>query len=248
MARFFVSPEAVDKASGMITVTGEDVNHIRNVLRFTTGEMLEISDGAGNEYSAVIEKLEKERITAVIKGVSQNRTEPPVEVTLYQGIPKSDKMDLIIQKCVELGVKRVVPVITERTVVKFDGGRDASAKTARWQRISLEASKQCGRGSIPVVSEPVRFAKAIEEARESGLCIIPYEKEDATGLADCIRSDRYRSVAVFIGPEGGYTEDEIKKAEISGIRPVTLGPRILRTETAGLAVLSILMYELGDMR
>lgn len=248
MARFFVSPEAVDKSVGLITITGEDVNHIRNVLRLTNGDILDISDGAGNEYGVVLEKLEKERITAVIREVSQNTTEPPVEVTLYQGIPKSDKMDLIIQKCVELGVRRVVPVITERTVVRFDGGRDVSARTARWQRISLEASKQCGRGCVPVVSEPVRFEKALEEARECGLCIIPYEKESATRLSSCLRAAEYRSVAVFIGPEGGFAEEEIRKAEISGIKPVTLGPRILRTETAGFAVLSILMYELGDMR
>lgn len=247
MARFFVSPEAVDKGSGLITVTGEDVNHIKNVLRLANGDMLEISDGAGNDYSVVIEKLEKDRIISVIKEVSQNRTEPPVEVILYQGIPKSDKMDLIIQKCVELGVGRVVPVITERTVVRFDGSRDVSAKTARWQKISLEASKQCGRGRIPIVAEPVRFGKALEEARGCELSIIPYEKESTRGLAGCLAMGKYRSVAVFTGPEGGFTEDEIRKAELSGAIPVSLGPRILRTETAGLAVLSILMYELGDM-
>lgn len=248
MARFFVSPEAVDKSSGVITVTGEDVNHIRNVLRLASGDSIDISDGAGSEYDAVIEKLEKDRVTSVIKGVSQNRTEPPVEVTLYQGIPKSDKMDMIIQKCVELGVGRVVPVITGRTVVKLGGGKDAAAKTARWRRISLEAAKQCGRGRIPIISEPIGFGKALDEARGCELRIIPYEMESTTSLADCIGETKYKSVAAFIGPEGGFEEEEIRQAETAGLIPVTLGPRILRTETAGPAVLSILMYELGDMR
>ncbi len=248
MPRFFVSPEAVDKSAGQISITGEDVNHIKNVLRLARGDKLEISDGAGEEFGAVIDKLEKDRITALISEVRPNSTEPPLEVTIYQGIPKADKMDYIIQKCVELGVGRIVPVITERTIVRFAGGKEASAKTARWQKISLEASKQCGRGRIPAVSIPIAFEKALEDARGCDLRIIPYELENTNSLARCLADGKYRSAAVFIGPEGGFAEEEVRKAEDSGILPVTLGPRILRTETAGLAVLSILMYELGDMR
>lgn len=248
MARFFVSPEAVDTGSGRIYITGGDVNHIKNVLRLEAGERLEISDGACKEYDARIETFEKARIVASIIEAAQNRTEPPIEVTLYQGIPKSDKMDLIVQKCVELGVSRIVPVITGRTVVKFGTGRDAAEKAARWQKISLEASKQCGRGRIPAVTEPVRFEKALEDMRNYELCIIPYEKESARGIAAALTAGKYRNAAVFIGPEGGFTEDEIGQAEASGAAPVSLGPRILRTETAGLAVLAILMYEAGDMR
>lgn len=248
MARFFVSPEAVDRDSGRIYINGGDVNHIKNVLRLGEGEHLEISDGSLNEYDARIETFEKDRITAAIVKASKNSTEPPIEVTLYQGIPKSDKMDLIIQKCVELGVSRVVPVITGRTVVKFGSGRDAAEKTARWQKISLEASKQCGRGRIPVVTEPVKLEKALKDARGYELCIIPYEKESVRGIAAVLTAGKFRNAGVFIGPEGGFTEDEIRLARDSGAAPVSLGPRILRTETAGLAVLSILMYEAGDMR
>lgn len=247
MARFFVAPEAVDRNSGRITISGGDVNHIKNVLRLDRGGPLEISDGACNEYDVVINTIERERIITAIREVRRNRTEPPIEVTLYQAVPKSDKLDTIIQKCVELGVVKIVPVITERTVVRFDGGRDASAKTSRWRKISLEAAKQCGRGIIPHVAEPVRFDAALDAARGNELCIIPYENESTSGLAGCLRNGKYGTIAVFIGPEGGFAEAEIRKAEAAGVRPVTLGPRILRTETAGPVVLSILMYELGDM-
>lgn len=245
MPKFFVNEGNID--SGSIVVTGEDVNHIRKVLRLNTGDRIILCDGNGNDYLARIEKFQPDSIVTGIISIERSGTEPPIEVTLFQGIPKSDKMDFIIQKSVELGVRRVVPVITERTVIKINGTKDAENKIARWRRISLEAAKQCNRGVVPQVDYPVNFKEALELSREVQVGIIPYEKEHGTSLKNCLKKGNITSVAVMIGPEGGFSEEEIQGALLSGLTPVTLGPRILRTETAAVAVLSILMYELGDI-
>ncbi|NJD04192.1 MAG: 16S rRNA (uracil(1498)-N(3))-methyltransferase [Ruminiclostridium sp.] len=247
MSRFFTDSRYVDRDAGKLIIAGDDVNHIKNVLRVVSGDDLVVSDGSGNEYSVRIESFEKDCITAVITNIAPNITEPPVDVTLFQGIPKSDKMEIIILKCVELGVKKIIPVLTERTVVKFKDAKDMENKTARWRRISLEAAKQCNRGIVPLVEMPVKLEKALAISGEYALKIIPYENEANTGIREYIAGYKSGSICIFIGPEGGFDKSEIEKARQSGVRPVTLGPRILRTETAGSAVLSILMYELGDM-
>ncbi len=257
MSRFFVTGDAVDILNGRITITGEDVKHIRNVLRSVPGDKLEISDGTGTDFNTAIELIEKDTVVVKIMDSTPNRTEPPIDITLFQGIPKADKMDYIIQKCIELGVKRIVPVMTARTVVRFDNARDAAAKAARWQRISSEAAKQCDRGIIPVVEEPVRFAEALKMAEGSKLKLIPYEEETEGSLRFQLEKvktgnnsaslQQRMQIAVFIGPEGGFTPEEVSKAVENGFKSVTLGPRILRTETAGIAVVSIIGYELGDV-
>lgn len=247
MARFFINTLAVNIEENSIIITGDDVNHIKNVLRAVPGDKIMISDGHGNEYSSCIESICKDKITAAIMEAFKNRTEPDLEVTLLQGIPKSDKMDTIIQKCVELGIGKIVPVISDRTVVKFANTKDMEAKRARWQRISLEAAKQCNRGIVPVVEMPIRFDKAIGIAKDYALSLIPYENERDTSIRKHLNGFVNGKVCFYIGPEGGFTDNEINKAIEHGVKPVTLGPRILRTETAGIAVLSIIMYELGDM-
>lgn len=244
MSRFFINEKDINANS--ITITGDDVTHIKRVLRLNAGDSLTLCDGKGSDYSVKIEKVEGDRIITGIMSVERSSTEPPFEVTLFQGLPKSDKMELIIQKCVELGVNRVVPVSTGRTVVKLENAKDTQNKVNRWRRISLEAAKQCNRGAVPEIEMPVSFDKALELSAGSQLGIIPYEKERSGGLKKILTGD-FQSISVFIGPEGGFTEEEIEKALLKGLKPVTLGPRILRTETAGPAVLSILMYALGDM-
>lgn len=245
MPKFFVDPENIFHDT--IKIIGEDVNHIKKVLRLKYDDNIILGDGNGTDYLVSVESFEKDCVLTKILSSSKNTTEPPVAVTLLQGIPKSDKMDLIIQKSVELGVKRIVPVITDRTVIKFDNKRDADNKAARWQRIALEAAKQCNRGIIPKVETPLDFKKSMEMMNGQDLCIIPFEKEISNRLRSCISGQDFKSISVIIGPEGGFSDDEIDKAVLYGVRPVTLGPRILRTETAGLAVLSIIMYELGDV-
>lgn len=255
MSRFFVSIDSVDSDNNIITITGEDVKHIRSVLRSVPGNALELSDGSGVDYDVIIEALEKDSITTKIVSAKPNKTEPPVSITLFQGIPKADKMEYIIQKCVELGVKRIVPVITDRTVVKFGNARDTAAKAARWKRIALEAAKQCDRGIVPTVEEPVRLEEALILAAGCNLRLLPYEEEMEGNLRQHLEEQKLKlqrqeergNIAVFIGPEGGFAPAEVQKAVESGFKSVTLGPRILRTETAGVAVIAIIMYEIGDM-
>ncbi len=245
MPRFFVRPE--DVIQNKIKIFGDEYNHIKNVLRLKCGEKITVSDGTGTDYTAVIDSFESNSVVASILSSQSSTTEPPIDVVLYQGVPKSDKMDLIIQKSVELGIKKIVPVLTERTIVKFENEKDINTKVSRWQRIALEASKQCNRGVVPVIERPMAYSNAIESSKDSDLRIIPFENEKDNTLKSILKCDSKKSISFFIGPEGGFSEDEVIRAKLSGVVPVTLGPRILRTETAGFVVLSILMYELGDV-
>ncbi len=246
MPKFFVSKE--DICNNAVTITGEDVSHIKRVLRLKCGDTLQVCDGMGTDYTVRIENFEKDCIIAGVISSGENNAEPPIDIILFQGIPKSDKMDFIIQKSVELGVRSIIPVSTDRTVVKIANEKDARGKTGRWQKIALEASKQCNRGIIPHIGMPVSFEDALKQASKTAeLCIIPYEKEKGGFLKPVIKDSKTKRIAVFVGPEGGFTENEVRRALDFNIRAVTLGPRILRTETAGIAVISILMYELGDV-
>lgn len=245
MPKFFVNK--ADIRDGKVYISGEDCIHIKKVLRLRCGENIIVSDGSGYDYEAVIDEIEPQKVVANVARAIPNHSEPPVEVTLFQGIPKSDKMDFIIQKCVELGVKSIVPVITERTVVKIDSSKESEKKTIRWQKIALEAAKQSNRGIIPDVSMPLPFKQALDSLKGYDLKLIPYEKESQNQLKTYLGDRRTKKVALFIGPEGGFSVEETLKAADAGVVTVTLGPRILRTETAGIMVLSILMYTLGDM-
>ncbi len=246
MARFFVSKENI--YNDIITITGNDVNHIKNVLRLKPGDQIDICDGSSNDYIAVIEALEKNEVKTKILDRIGNQNESEIKVMLFQGIPKSDKMDTIIQKNVELGIHSIYPVITDRTVVKIDRGTSAVKKTERWQRIALEAAKQCQRGIVPSVGNMLSFKEALKTAvNNSELSIIPCLREKDNTMRRVINNRSLKSVSVFIGPEGGFSDEEADLAEKSGVVPVTLGPRVLRTETAGFVVLSLIMYELGDL-
>ncbi|KAB0576982.1 16S rRNA (uracil1498-N3)-methyltransferase [Fusobacterium naviforme] len=242
MYHFFVAPEQLSEREARIT--GPDVNHIVNVLRMKVGERLMISAGEDWEYLCEIRALSREAVELTVLEENADVRELPVEITLYQGLPKGDKLELIIQKAVELGVRRVVPVETRRCVAKLDK-RKAEARVRRWQAIAESAAKQSGRRVIPEVALPLSFSEALKEAEGSELCMIPYEKaEGMEATRELISSvepgDR---VAVMIGPEGGFEESEIQEAQERGFTALTLGKRILRTETAGLVVLSLLMAE-----
>jgi 16S rRNA (uracil1498-N3)-methyltransferase len=248
MSRFFI--KQTDITSNTINISGEDVNHIKNVLRLKCGNNIILNDCSGTDYIVEIDRFGENCIYTHIIDSYKNETEPGINITLYQGLPKSDKMDLIIQKSIELGIKKIVPVITERTIVKIEDKKSLENKVKRWQRIALEAAKQCNRGFIPLVEFPITYKKALEISKETDLSLIPYEKESSNSLRKYMeqaKKGRIRNVSVIIGPEGGFTENEVEAAIDAGINSVTLGPRILRTETAGIAILSILMYELGDV-
>jgi len=243
---FFVQPEQVSE--GNVRIVGTDVNHIKNVLRMKIGEEICVSDGCDNDYYCRIVMCEKDEVIAEIIGVEKSSAKLGAEIYLFQGLPKSDKMELIIQKAVELGVTKIIPVDTKRCVVKLDD-KKAEAKIKRWQSISESAAKQSGRNEIPEVGNVMRFQDAVKFVQDFDVKLIPYEcsdksMKDTRELISSIKPGM--KVAVFIGPEGGFEEKEIELAKECGIVPITLGKRILRTETAGLMVLSIMVYQLED--
>ena len=244
MYQFFVAPEQI--AGNRISITGSDVNHIKNVLRMKVGEELAVSNGMdGREYRCGILSMTEDEVLCELRFIKEDAVELPAQITLYQGLPKADKMELIIQKAVELGAFRIVPVATKRAVVKLDAKKEKS-KLARWQAISEAAAKQSKRAVIPEIAPVMRFADALQEAQTMDVRLIPYEMaEDMEKTRELFGSIKPgQKVAVFIGPEGGFAEEEIAKALERQVEPITLGKRILRTETAGMTVLSILMYEL----
>ena len=245
MHHFFVSPDQIDEK--YVTITGGDVNHIKNVLRMKIDEELLISNGQDKDYYCKIESVSDDEIKAVILDEEFEGTELPTELYLFQGLPKSDKMELIIQKAVELGVKEIIPVATKRCVVKLDDKKEAS-KIKRWQAISESAAKQSRRTIIPEVSSVMSFKEAINRAKEFELGIIPYENfKDMTETKEVLNKvQKGIKIGIFIGPEGGFEESEIQYALENGIHPISLGKRILRTETAGLAILSVLMFQLEN--
>ena len=244
MHHFFAEPAQITE--DMVCLTGSDVNHIRNVLRMDVGERLTVSDGQSSRlYSCRIMSVEKDQIWAAIESVSDAEVELPVRICLFQGLPKSDKMDWIVQKAVELGAYEIVPVVTKRTVVKLDAKKEKT-RCARWNAISEGAAKQSGRMIVPQVKEPVSFAQALEYAGEMDLKLIPYELAGGMDKTRALFAGLQpgQSAAVFIGPEGGFEETEVLQAEQAGFARVTLGKRILRTETTGLAALAMLGYVL----
>ena len=243
MHHFFVTPQQI--SGDKIRIEGGDVNHMKNVLRMKLHEKAEISDGESRTYLCEVEAYEEDVAVLHILEEMEADTEPASKLYLFQGLPKSDKMELIVQKAVELGVYEVIPVATHRAVVKLDE-KKAAKKTVRWNAIAEGAAKQSGRDVIPVVKNVMTLEDALAYAADLDLILMPYE--DAQGMAKTRRVIREirqgQSVGIFIGPEGGFEEEEVQKAQETGAVPITLGKRILRTETAGIAVLSILMYHL----
>lgn len=245
MPRFFVTRSQVQEDE--IVIRGNDVNHIKNVLRMHPGDEISISDGQGMDYFCRIKTMEREEIGLSIENSWKSYVELPVHLYLFQGLPKSDKMELIIQKAVELGVYEIVPVRTNRVIVKLDEKKEEK-KRARWQQIAESGAKQSGRGIVPEVKPVMRFRDALAYASGLDGMIIPYEKAEGIKETRKIISGLKgkKSIGIFIGPEGGFDEKEVEEAIGAGASAVTLGRRILRTETAGLAMLSVLMFEFEE--
>lgn len=245
MHRFFVESQQIKEKE--IRIVGADVNHIKNVLRMKPGEEICISDMEGMQYLCRISSMESEEIRAEILSASEDCQELPSKIYLFQGLPKGDKMEIIIQKAVELGVYEVIPVKTRYTVVRLDKKKEEN-KCKRWQMIAQSAAKQAKRSCVPNVSYVKSFREALEYAKELDCKLVPYEK--AEGMEESRQKiasiKRGESVGIFIGPEGGFSAEEIEEAVQQGFFPITLGKRILRTETAGMAVLSILMFQLEE--
>ena len=248
MYQFFVKPEQIDVAGKSVIIRGNDVNHIKNVLRMRPGEEVAVSNGIdGREYRCGILALEEDCVRLELRFIKEDGVELPAKIYLFQGLPKADKMELIIQKAVELGAFQVIPVAMKRCVVKLDE-KKADSKIKRWQGIEEAAAKQSKRGVIPTVAPVMRYAQAVKMASEMDLKLVPYElaegMEQTKQLIESVKPGQ--RIAIFIGPEGGFDPEEIRTATEAAIQPITLGKRILRTETAGFTTIAWLMYQLEN--
>lgn len=244
MQHFFTAPS--DIIGRDIYIRGDDYKHIRNVLRMKPGEVISVSDGVtGNEYRCHIEEFEGDAVHCRLDFIKESDAELPARVRIFQSLPKADKMEYVIQKSVELGASEIIPVASKRCVTVLDGKR-ADAKVKRWNMIAEAAAKQSARNTIPEVHEILSFRDALSYASECSIKMIPYELAEDFDRTKAIleKISDGDSIAVFIGPEGGFAEEEIEAAKEAGVTPVTLGRRILRTETAALVVLSWIVYRL----
>ena len=243
MHHFFVTPQQI--SGDKIRIEGGDVNHMKNVLRMKLHEKAEISDGESRTYLCEVEAYEEDVAVLHILEEMEADTEPASKLYLFQGLPKSDKMELIVQKAVELGVYQVIPVAMKRSVVRLDD-KKAAKKADRWNSIAESAAKQAGRSRIPEVTMPLSYNEALKMAEELDVTLPPYELAGGMEVTrEVIRQIKSgQSVGIFIGPEGGFEPEEVDAAVSMGAKVITLGRRILRTETAGLATLAVLMFEL----
>lgn len=252
MYHFFVEPSQISDTN--VIITGEDVNHIKNVIRLKIGDEISVSNGIdGRDYRCGIEEITQTQVVCKLRFIKEDGVELPSRVYLFQGLPKSDKMELIIQKMVELGVYEIIPVAMKRCVVKLED-KKARSKISRWQGISEAAAKQSKRAIVPQINDVMTYSQALEYAKDMDVKLVPYELENMmdgslgmAGTKKIISSiGAGQSIAIFIGPEGGFDEKEISAAITLGMQPVTLGKRILRTETAGMTMMSWIMYQLEE--
>ena len=242
MYQFFIEDAQVSVTD--VTIEGSDVNHIKNVLRMKCGEKIRVSSTSGRNFFCEISEISGELIKAEILEELEDNTELPNKIFLFQGLPKSDKMELIIQKAVELGVSEIIPVAMKNCVAKLDE-KKAASKITRWQEIAKSAAKQSKRSVIPTVQMPMSYKLALQKAKELDIVLVPYENERGMQATREVMSgiQTGQSIGIFIGPEGGFDSSEIELVKADG-HLISLGNRILRTETAGLAALAMLIYQL----
>jgi len=245
MYRFFVREDQIGEET--ITIYGADVNHIKNVLRMRVGEELLISASTEKEYHCKISELSKEEVICEITDIDGESKELPSKIYLFQGLPKSEKMELIIQKAVELGAFAIVPVEMKRCVVKLEE-KKKDTRQKRWQAIAESAAKQAKRSIIPEVMPVMTYKQALAFAKQLDVILLPYEEAENMQMTRDVFSaiKKGQSIGIFIGPEGGFAPSEVEDAVAAQAKSITLGKRILRTETAGMTVLSILMYLLEE--
>lgn len=244
--RVFVDPQDFG-AGGRVRITGAAARHLTRVLRLGPEALVIVLDGAGGAYRAHVEGKGRDGLTAVIEKEVAVPGEPDIQITLVQGLPKADKMNFVVQKATEVGVRRIIPLVADRTVVRLDGER-AEKKRERWRRIATSAAAQAFRSRVPEIGPVMRLGAVLEAAAPGALLLFPWEEEKQAALKTVLRAGPAApEVYIFIGPEGGFTEAEAELALAHGAHRVTLGPRLLRTETAGPVVAAIVLYEWGEM-
>lgn len=246
MDRFFTPKNNINLEQNTCIIEGEDVKHISKVLRCKENDKLEVCDMDNNEYICEIKEINKDNILLDIIEKVNIKRESNLKVKLYQGMPKGTKMELILQKLTEIGVDEIVLVQTKRSVTKIDNKKE-DKKIERWERIIYEAAKQSKRGKIPTLTGVLTFNEALEDMKNNDLNLCPYENERTVVIKEAIKGKQINNIGIFVGPEGGFEEEEIEKIQNINGQVVSLGPRILRTETASVVASSIVLYELSDL-
>ena len=240
MHRFFIPPEWIGQSG--VVITGEQAHQIKNVLRLKNGDRVIMLNNSGAEYELDLINITSSQVTGKIVEKRSSSGEPNIKITLYQSMLKGGKLDIVLQKCTEIGVTRFAPMICERTISRDPG----NSRQDRWKKIIREAAEQSGRGKVPILEPILDFSKACENA--VGISFLPWEEESELGIKSAIsKTGKINQLNIFIGPEGGFTKEEIELARSHGIIPVTLGKRILRAETAGMVIASVICYENGEM-
>ncbi|SMO50488.1 16S rRNA (uracil(1498)-N(3))-methyltransferase [Melghirimyces algeriensis] len=243
MQRYFIDPNAIEP--GRITVRGDDVHHIKNVLRMTVGDHILCCDGQGKDYYTELVSITDKEILCRILSTFPSKGEPRVRVTVASSLPKGDKLEWVLQKATELGADSFLPFMSSRSVVRLDGKKSAK-KRVRWQRIVKEAAEQSHRGYVPQVGNVLTWKGLLEKFPSYDQVLFAYEREGSS-LVEVLQKTRSQRLLVVVGPEGGFTESEVEEAVAQGAVPVQLGPRILRAETAPLALLSCILFSFGEM-
>jgi 16S rRNA (uracil1498-N3)-methyltransferase len=244
MARFYVPQPRIEK--GMLKVEGEEVKHIRKVLRLKGGDEITVFDGLGKEFEGTLVEEGLSSVVIRIENVYSSKRDSPLEMTLAQSLLKGQKMDYLIQKATELGVKEIIPFLSSRSVPLLEkSGR--LKRHRRWERIAIEASKQCGRGVVPKIGSLQDYSEMLQKGSPNALRLILWEREGIKLKELFEKSEKRKKIFFVIGPEGGFSQEEVDEAKGAGFIPITLGGRILRAETASLCFLGILQYEQGDM-
>lgn len=244
MPRFYVPNPHIEKE--MLKIEGNEVRHIRRVLRLKVGDNLSVFDGSGREYEGTIVEEDPSAVMVMVQNILSSKTESHLEITLAQSMVKGEKMDYLIQKGTELGVKEIIPFFSYRSVPLLDKSKRLK-RYHRWERIAVEASKQCGRGVVPKIEPLKDYSEMLQTAPLDSLRLILWER-GGESLKEVLKESKEKKKVFFIvGPEGGMSDEEVEHAKRAGFIPVTLGRRILRSETASLCLLSILQYERGDI-
>ncbi|MDD5421995.1 MAG: 16S rRNA (uracil(1498)-N(3))-methyltransferase [Candidatus Omnitrophota bacterium] len=243
MSRFYIPKESVKGKE--ICVSGKEAHHILDVMRLKEADRVVVFDGTGREYSGVIKEAARNRLSIGILETREILSKTAGVITLIQSIPKKEKMDYIVEKATELGVSRIMPVLTGRTIPKW-GESKKGVHVERWRKIAKEASKQCGRADIPAIGDITEFQDCLKDAGGHSLSLIAALDDDSMKLKDVLHSFNGDKISIAIGPEGDFTADEIRAARESGFKLISLGQRVLKSDTAGLSVLAVLNYEYSD--
>jgi len=245
--RFYAPPDSI--SSTFVELPLDEVRHLRDVLRLAIDDQAFVFDGGGHEYECVVSEVKRDTARLkILASVPPPRPESPLQLTLALALLKADKFDLVVQKSTELGITHIVPVMTKLADVRLKDESDSQHRVKRWQRIALEAAKQSGRARVPSVSAPLDFAAAVQVVRSEKAIGVMFSERDGQPLRAAIKDISTLEIAVLVGSEGGWTNEEISQARSQGWNIVTLGGRTLRAETAAIAVVTLLQHDFGDLR